>query len=181
MTLEEIYYISQIAAAIAILASLIFVGVQLRQNSEQIKANTRSNKASAGFEATHSWAATNELLLGMSDEILRLGLSTFEPGKLWNDFSDIERMRLSLSQRSMFQKLEGQYFLFKYGSLDEAIWVARRNWAAGFIKVPVHRQWWEFEKSQSIWSGEFVAAIESACDAAPTIALDGRVGADGHS
>jgi hypothetical protein len=33
MTLEEIYFISQIVAVIAIFGSLIFVGVQLRQNT----------------------------------------------------------------------------------------------------------------------------------------------------
>ena len=55
MTLEDLAYISQIAGVIAVFASLIFVGIQVRQNSEQIKANTRPIKASAGFEATHSW------------------------------------------------------------------------------------------------------------------------------
>jgi hypothetical protein len=33
MTLEELYYLSQIVAVIAIFGSLIFVGVQLRQNT----------------------------------------------------------------------------------------------------------------------------------------------------
>jgi hypothetical protein len=33
MTLEEVYYVSQIVAVIAIFGSLIFVGVQLRQNT----------------------------------------------------------------------------------------------------------------------------------------------------
>ena len=32
MTLEELYYISQIVAVLAVIASLIFVGVQVRQN-----------------------------------------------------------------------------------------------------------------------------------------------------
>jgi hypothetical protein len=38
---------------------------------------------------------------------------------------------------------------------------------------------WEFEKSQSIRSGEFVAAIESARDATTIIAWDDRIGAGG--
>ena len=47
MTLEELSSISQIIGVVAVFVSLIFVGVQVRQNSEQIKANTRSIKASA--------------------------------------------------------------------------------------------------------------------------------------
>jgi len=45
MTLESIYYIGQTVAVIGILASLIFVGVQIRQNTEQSKA--------AAAEAAH--------------------------------------------------------------------------------------------------------------------------------
>ena len=162
MTLEDIYYISQIVAVIAIFVSLIFVGVQVRQNSEQIKANTRSIKASAGFDATHSWATFNEQLFGMSDETMLLILSVYDPAKTWDDFSDADRTRATVGQRALFQKLEGMYFLYRYGSLDKAIWESRRDWAAGAIKPPFFRQWWEFEKSQSIYSGEFINVIEAA-------------------
>lgn len=163
MTLEELYYISQIVAVIAIFASLIFVGVQVRQNSDQIKANTRSIKASAGFEATHSWATFNEQLFGTSDEILLLIPKMYDHSKSWDDFTEAERLRIQVGQRALFQKLEGMYFLYRYGSLDKAIWESRRDWAAGAIKSPFVRHWWELEKSQSIYSGEFVSVIEAAC------------------
>ena len=39
MTLEAIYFISQIAAAVGIMASLIFVGLQVRQSTKQAKAD----------------------------------------------------------------------------------------------------------------------------------------------
>jgi hypothetical protein len=173
MTLEEIYYISQIVAVIAIFASLIFVGVQVRQNSEQIKANTRSIKAAAAFEGTHSWAATNELIaVDWADNLLIMGLSTYDPGKTWNDFSDVDRSRIAILNRGLFQKLEGLYFLYKYGSLDKAIWETRLSWAAGCIKLPFYREWWEFEKTQNIWSGEFVAAIETARDTTNVVPWD---------
>lgn len=173
MTLEEIYYISQIVAVVGIFASLIFVGIQLRQNSEQIKANTRSIKASAAFEGTHSWATTNETFAAnWSDNLLLTVLATYDPKKTWNDFSDVDRSRSALVHRALFQKLEGLYFLFKYGNLDKAIWEARLNWAAGCIKLPFYRQWWEFEKTQGVWSGEFVAVIEKARDTSLVVPWD---------
>lgn len=173
MTLEDFYYISQIVAVIGIFASLIFVGVQVRQNSEQIKANTRSIKAAAAFEGTHSWAATNETLAAdWSDEFLSVALATYDPAKTWNDFSDIDRSRLTLVHRGLFQKLEGLYFLYKYGNLDKAIWETRQSWAAGCIKLPFWREWWEFEKTQNIWTAEFVAAIETARDTTNVVPWD---------
>ena len=173
MTLEELYYVSQIVAVIAIFASLIFVGVQVRQNSEQIKANTRSIKASAAFEGTHSWATTNETIAAnWADNLLLTALATYDPKKTWNDFSDVDRARVTLLQRGLFQKLEGLYFLYKYGNLDKAIWEVRLSWAAGCIKLPFYRQWWEFEKTQNIWSGEFVAVIEKARDTTHVVPWD---------
>lgn len=55
MTLEEVYYVSQIAAAIAIFASLIFVGMQIRQNSEQMKAQTREAHYGAMNQILTDW------------------------------------------------------------------------------------------------------------------------------
>jgi hypothetical protein len=173
MTLEELYYISQIVAVIAIFASLIFVGVQVRQNSEQIKANTRSIKAAAAFEGTHSWATTNEMIVAdVSDAFLLMAIATYDPGKGWHDFAEADRARVTLAQRALFQKLEGLYFLYKYGNLDKALWEARLSWAAGVIKLPFYRQWWEFEKTQNIWSAEFVATIEMARDTTNVVPWD---------
>lgn len=39
MTLETIYFISQVLAAVCVIASLIFVGVQVRQSTKQAKAD----------------------------------------------------------------------------------------------------------------------------------------------
>jgi hypothetical protein len=186
MTLEELAYISQVIGVVAVFVSLIFVGVQVRQNSEQIKANTRSIKASAGFEATHSWATFNEQLFGTSDEFLLLIPRVYDPAKSWDDFTDVERVRVTCGQRALFQKLEGMYFLYRYGSLDKAIWESRRDWAAGAIKPPFFRHWWELEKSQSIYSGEFVSVIEAARDGSAVLpwhptALHGHGGLNGEA
>ena len=158
MTLENINTIAQTIAALAVLVSLIFVGVQLRQN-------TRAIRASAGFEGTHSWATLNEQILQLPDAQLMPMLQAFDPEKTLDDFSEIEQVRISTVQLALFQKLEGLYFLYKYGSVDAALWETRRQWAGGAIKLPVLRQWWAIQKAQSIWTEEFVAVIETARDA----------------
>jgi hypothetical protein len=87
-------------------------------------------------------------------------------------FSEVERARNTLLQRALFQKLEGLYFLHKYGNLDKTIWEARLSWAAGAVKLPFYRQWWAFEKTQNIWSAEFIAVIETARDATKVVPWD---------
>lgn len=165
LTLEKINLIAQTVGVAAVLVSLVFVGIQLQQNSALLEANTRSIKAQAGFEATHSWATSNEEAAMAPEEIIQLNIRTQDPNARLSDFSQVEQFRLLLSRRALFQKLEGQYFLYKYGSLDAVLWETRRDWAAGAIKIPFWAQWWEYEKTQKVWSPEFIAAIEKARDA----------------
>ena len=184
MTLEQINYIAQTLAAFSVVGSLIYLAIQTRLAGEQTKLNTQALKAAAGFEATHSWATFNEVAMSLPDERLTLGLAAYDPSKTWEDFSEVERFWVVTCHRALIQKLEGQYFLFKYGSLDTAIWEKRRDWAAGLIKLPFFQQWWEFDKSQNIWTDEFVAAIETARDTTtvvPRLTEDhADEGAQGH-
>lgn len=162
MTLESIYYIGQTLAVVAILVSLIFVGIQIRQN-------TRALKATAGFEASHSWAMSNESLLLWDTQDMARTLEAYDPNKTWDDFEEADRIRIIIAFRGLFQKLEGQYFLYKYGSLDGSLWEGRRDWAAGLIKLPFFQEWWAFEKTQKVWSHEFVTVIETAIDSSSVV------------
>jgi hypothetical protein len=65
MTLEELGYISQIIGLVAVFASLIFVGLQIRQNTKAIKA--RSHHA-----VTDSFNAINNLILS-DPKVARIG------------------------------------------------------------------------------------------------------------
>ena len=161
MTLEDLNYIAQTVAAFAVVGSLIYLAIQTRHATEETKLNTQTLKASAAFEATHSWAALLEIGMGLPSDRIAIIMGA-NAGKAWDDFSEHDQFWLAILHRALFQKLEGQYFLFKYGSLDSSIWEKRRDWAAGLIKLPFYGRWWEFERVQNAWTDEFIAAIEAA-------------------
>ena len=52
MTLETIYYITQIFAVLTVIGSLLFVGVQIRDNSRAITDQNRWNRVDAVLAAT---------------------------------------------------------------------------------------------------------------------------------
>ena len=62
MTLETIYYIGQTIAVFALVASLIFVGVQIRDNSRAVKDQNRWNRIAEVNETARSLIANPELL-----------------------------------------------------------------------------------------------------------------------
>lgn len=169
MTLETVYYITQIIAVIAVVASLVFVGIEIRQGAEQTRQNTRAVKAAASFEATHSWATFNENALGWSEEQRALVVATASPDKTWDDFSTDEQIFMMVFYRALFQKLEGQFYMYQYGSLDKELWEGRRDWAAGVIRAPFCRSLWEREKLEKIWSDQFIVALEAARDDSETL------------
>lgn len=158
MTLETVYFVIQIIAALGVIASLVFVGLQVRQN-------TRATKASAAFDATNSVASLNEQLwANYSDERMLEGLETFNPAKSWEDFPIGVQHRMIILNRALFQKYEGAYYFYRYGGLDEELWEAWQAWAASMIKLPFHATWWEQDKQDGLFSKAFIEVIEAARD-----------------
>lgn len=51
MALEEAYFISQIAAAVGVVLSLVFVGLQVRQNTRSLELNTAAVQIGAYHQA----------------------------------------------------------------------------------------------------------------------------------
>jgi len=64
--------------------------------------------------------------------------------------------------RAVMQKLEGQYYLFKYGLLEPGVWEKRSTVARGIIDSALMRAWWDHEQAIATFSDEFVAAVEAA-------------------
>ena len=158
MTLEDFYFISQIMAALGVMASLVFVGLQIRQN-------TRATKASAGFDAANSIASLNEhIWANYSDERILEGIETYDPSKTWDDLPIGIQGRTILFNRTLFQKMEGAFFLHRYGGLDDDYWASMRDWGASMINLPVHASWWEQEKQEGTLSPAFIEVIEAARD-----------------
>lgn len=154
MNWDTIGAVSEVVGAIAVVVSIIYLAVQ-------ISSNTKTMRANAGFEATHSWANSNEIFSQFSDDHLMTIVRTFDSTASWDDFSEVERVRISLSFRALFQKLEGQYYLYRYKTLDEGIWKNRAMFSAGLLRKPFFAAWWEIEKDQRVYSPEFIEALEA--------------------
>jgi len=82
-------------------------------------------------------------------------------GTVRDEFAAEERFDLTLAHRALFQKLEGQYFLYRYEFLEKDLWNKRGAWAASLIALPFFKEWWRQEKQQHVYTDEFVSAIES--------------------
>ncbi len=87
----------------------------------------------------------------------------FKADQTADDMSPEQYERFRLLCRAVFQKLEGQYYLFKYGFLEPQVWEERKAIGSGMVRAnPLLTEWWKTDTDPTNYSPEFVNAINNA-------------------
>jgi hypothetical protein len=131
MTLEAIYFVSQIVAVVGIFASLIFVGLQIRQNTKAIKATSH-------HAITDSFNAINTLILSDPKvaRIMRLILAGSE------EMDEDERVSadyMFLAYQRIFETL---YYQYRNGTMDKKLFDAELKTLKWTVTFPSFQEWW---------------------------------------
>jgi hypothetical protein len=121
---------------IGVVASLVFVGLQIRQNTSVARGQTRQQLAALNQE----W-----LILVSTDSAFR---SNFQ--KAWMQHSDSltrdEAIRANWGMRLNMRRLENTYFQFAEGLIDESALNSYGFSAGGTFKGDRFQKWWNREK-----------------------------------
>jgi hypothetical protein len=114
MTLEDLYFIASIIAAFSVVVSLIFVGLQVRQNT----AATRVAAAQAVHSNFAAWYASlqnNPELLGIS----------IKGVKEYKALSEIEKAQFIALFMAFSSHSQDAFYKWRDGSLSPELW---RGW-----------------------------------------------------
>jgi len=127
MTLESIYYISQIVASVAVLASLIYLALQTRQNTlgqrammHQMRTQQMQSDLYAGADP-----ANVEAMIAADDG---------DPGLTETQFRQVFNLTLSA-----MTSMEEQFRLHKAGQYDAQHWASTRKTLDIFLRRPGRR------------------------------------------
>lgn len=128
MTLETIYDIGQ---TIAVLASLIFVGYQIRQN-------TRALRATSHHAITDSFNAINTLIIGdlKIARLWRLGMAGLET------LDEDERVSFSFMALGYMRIFETLHYQYSSGALEKKLFDAELNTLKWTVTNPGFQAWW---------------------------------------
>jgi len=135
MTLEDFYFISQIIAALGIMASLIFVGLQVRQSTRQAKADAvqavHDNlsawymhaaetpfKAEAGFKGLHSLS----------------------------NLSGAESISVVTDLMALTSYLQSAFFKWRVGDLPDDLWHSWEQSLLSYLDSAGGKEFWELRK-----------------------------------
>jgi hypothetical protein len=167
MTLEEIYYISQIVAVIGIFASLIFVGVQIRQNSEQMKAQTREAHYGAMNQILTDW---HQAVTSISRDPLAAqdyfkghsgGLAAIAPER---------RAAYVIGLVGNGHLYERAWIQRQAGRLSDDAWEVIQRQHAAMITGIGYQEVWKLRKAS--FSTGFVAFLDKEIASAPVVSYE---------
>ena len=131
MTLENWAYVSQIAGALAVVASLIYLALQVRHSNVLSRAQARQSM----MELTQ-----DQLLLQVSDPTIWLGVFSEEPRSLE------EKIKVNMWLTLFMRQREYEWFTFGEGIMDSKMFHAYAGVIAVILGTERNRRWWDLRK-----------------------------------
>lgn len=129
MTLQELGSLGEFVAAIAVLVTLVYLALQIRQSNTLARAQTRERMVEQ---------AQSEVYKGFIDNpsIVR---SLYKEEAL----SESEWIQLSGWLLAAMRQREYEYFQMKVGVIEKEIWEAYRGLIGIHLGNPRTRRWWD--------------------------------------
>jgi len=151
MSLDLINTASTLVSALAVVASLVFVALQL-------KANTKAQRASSAWQAENAWAQLNfEVARDPQIAVILDHILSSVTGSAPPEGPGARQTKFMI--RSLLQHVQSQFFLFREGSLSEESWRHQRSWAVKFVKFPIVEAFLSEEIEQDILSADFRSEV----------------------
>jgi hypothetical protein len=149
MNWEAIGAIGEVVGAVGVIATLVYLGAQIRQNSNVVRSATRQAVSNAQMEIGIRLATNPELRAA----VLRWN------GRDPTPTSPDTQVRDEMFLRAMLRAFENQYHQNQDGTFENAMWAGYlENMRRVFI-APFFRDFWD--ANRSLYSTDFAAFVET--------------------
>ncbi len=150
MNLQDLGNIGEFVAAIGVIASLVYLAVQIRQNTNSVRLQVKQSIKRDSFDLRLPGIESPELADLMAKSIAEF--DSLSPG---------ERIRVNLYCASIMEHLQQVFLLRSQGLVH---WESQENTLRGYLALAPYRQWWS--SGREILRPEFVEYVER--DVLPT-------------
>ncbi|GLQ19181.1 hypothetical protein ACFFUB_12250 [Algimonas porphyrae] len=148
MSLETIYYIGQTVAVVAILISLVFVGIQIRDGNRLARAQMHQ-------EISDSFINLVMTLPDESDMFFEAWFSVVAYKQLGRRDSEMVNAILL----GLYKHFENVYYQYKSGFVEETYFQSTTQFMSIFRAREGIQFWWDGRKA--VFAPEFVAFVET--------------------
>ena len=127
MTISELGSIGELVAAVAVLATLVYLSLQVRQGNLLAKSQARQRMVEQ---------AQSELFAQISDPSITFAVVKEGP------LSEEEQARLSLFLTAFMRQREWEWFQFQDGTIDREVYKSYHDVIGIFLGTERTRKWW---------------------------------------
>ncbi len=167
MDIMELGAIGELVGGVAVLATLVYLAIQIRQN-------TASNRFLATHNLVTGHAGANLLVASHEDlaNIVQTGVmsgarETLEPHA---------QLRFNTWLVGLWSQVEFAYFQYRAGQLEESIWKRMEYEIETFLSLPGTSLWWAEDKAR--FSPAFVEFVDRTLATAQPPAVRPTMGRD---
>ena len=128
MNITKVAAWSEIVSSVAVLATLVYLALQVQQNTAAIQAQTRQAMLEIDMQN----------LASLKDHP-DMWLDRYAEGEL----SPESKTRLNMDMISFFRSREYQWFQYKNGLLDEPAWRSYQKTVPLILNAERTRNWWK--------------------------------------
>jgi len=155
MNLESLANLGEIIGAIAVVVSLIYLAVQVRQN-------TRAQQAENFSRALDRVAAMQATLSRDPDISVIFSKGVSDPSNLTTG----ERLQFTWAMYELFGAFEFMFLASKENSIPEEFWQRWSSAVAWWLTFPGVQSWWNVRPIP--FTGSFTSYVESLLENNPT-------------
>ena len=152
--LQDLANLGELIGAVAVVVSLIYLAVQIRQNTRAVRSST--------FQSVVDTLSTGVAEIARDPEITRLWITGLQNS---DELSEIERGRFRLFVLMAVRKWENAFYQHGAGMLDEPQWKGIVQDIRSIVRQPGFRAWWD--RVPDVVSSDFRSFIDELIEAAP--------------
>ena len=143
MTLEQYAYLAQIIGVIVVIATLVYLAIQVRQGAQLLRSESRQVSLSTDQGGVYKFIEFPALGRSMSEA----GKPTFE-----------EKTQLMFWMIAQMRAREHEWLQYQSGALDGDAWLSYRGVIYFILGTPRSRALWDL--CRSYFNRDFVALVD---------------------
>ena len=149
MNWEALGAIAELIGAVGVIASLIYVGFQVRQNTRSMRAATYDSLVRSNGE----WLAPliQDAALAESFEVAVTS---------WTDVQEAQRPRVMYLLTQLFRHWENAFFQQQQGTLAPSLWLTWQEIILSYFHQPGIQEWWKLRRT--VYTTEFRTFLEAS-------------------
>lgn len=147
MNWDAVGAIGEIVGAIMVLITLIYLSVQIRNNTKEVKSEN-VHRVTDSFNQLNLLVASDERLA----ELWHRGMANY------NDLNDTEKASFGFMQLAAFRIYDSLFYQIQRGTGDERQWKGELKTIKWFFSSTGAREWWS--EQQFAFSSDFQIYID---------------------